>query len=87
MAQPEGETSQPNTPLTPPPSPVEAPTPTRASRRKSPPKKLPLDDPEMPPLREVIPKNQALVSPPIVKTTPKGKIFFDSRNSKNNFVI
>ena len=59
------------------PLPAEPPTPSRASRRKSnSPKKLKLDDPEMPPLREVIPKNQALVSPPIVKTTPKGKFLW-----------
>ena len=69
---------------TPSPAPVEPPTPTRASRRKSPPTKLTLDDPEMPPLREVIPKNQALVSPPIVKTTPKGN--YELKNLEHCFM-
>ena len=74
------------TPLTPPPTPETsqatlptpgAPTPKRA--RKSPPKKLvPMDDPEMPPLREVIPASKALVSPPIIQTsTKRGKIFVE----------
>ena len=71
----------PNTPLTPPPTPdsVVPPTPKRA--RKSPPKKLvPLDDPEMPPLREIIPATKALVSPPIIQQSPKrGKILLTNK--------
>ena len=54
----------PKTPLTPPPTPETA-TPKKARRKSGTPKKLEqpiLDDPEMPPLREIIPKNKALVS-------------------------
>ena len=61
-------------PSTPPPSPMPIPSLRRPSRRKSPPKKLTLDDPEMPPLREVIPRTEALVSPPIMKTQKKGNL-------------
>ena len=66
--------SPPKTPATPPPSPTMEPTPKRA--RKNPtPQKLVLDDPEMPPLREIVPANQALVSPPIMqRQIKKGEI-------------
>ena len=90
MAKPEVTAQPTTTTLTPPPSLMAIDTPKRSSRRKSPPTKLTMDDPEMPPLREVIPKNQALVSPPIVKTIPKGKnhrkrIFFNLL--KNIFLV
>ena len=59
--------------MTPPPSPAMALTPTPKRARKNPsPQKLMMDDPDMPPLREVIPGNQAIVSPPIIQPTKKG---------------
>ena len=78
-------TEKAKTPLTPPNSPtLQVPIPSRPSRRKSPPTKLTPSDPvsmkilpddsELPQLREVIPRNEALVSPPIVKTQKKGKL-------------
>ena len=80
-------------PITPPNSPtLQVPTPSRPSRRKSPPKRLTSSDPvavkmspddsELPQLREVIPRNEALVSPPIVKPQKKGKIGTQSLSKK-----